>query len=401
MDPIKCSFCGRSRTEVQKLISGPSVFICNDCVVACNDILREDQQGQGPKYPTPRELIEELDRYVIGQDRAKRVLSVAVYNHYKRLFYKPRPGDVELAKGNIMLIGPTGCGKTLLAQTLAKKLDVPMTIADATSLTEAGYVGEDVENIIKSLYRAADGDVERASRGIAVIDEIDKLSRKAGGPSISRDVSGEGVQQGLLKILEGRKATITPDSGRNRPQQEVVHIDTSNILFICTGAFTGIEEVIRKRIGEQGLGFGAKVSAKIDDTNALRAHLTHEDLIKYGMIPEFVGRIPIIVPCDELNVDALVDVLWKPKNALIKQYQRLLAMDGVRLTVTDGAMRALAQEAARRKSGARGLRSIMEEVMLDVMYEVPSTQGIAECIVDEDTVTERRKPTFIRERIAS
>ena len=401
MDDIRCSFCGKRRSEVRKLISGPNVYVCDECVALCNEIIEQDESPAHRQYPRPQEILDELDRYVIGQDGAKHALAVAVYNHYKRISYKGKPGDVELAKGNILLLGPSGCGKTLLAQTLARKLDVPFAIADATTITEAGYVGEDVESIIKSLYRAADGDVERASQGIVCLDEVDKIARRAGGPSVSRDVSGEGVQQALLKMLEGRKATITPDGSRNRPQQELIQVDTTNILFICTGSFTGVEDQVRNRVGEKGLGFGATVDRNLEDKNALRAKVQHEDLIKYGMIPEFVGRIPIVVSCDDLDVDSLTKILWKPKNALIRQYQRLFEMEGVRLRVTPEAMRAVAEEAYRRKSGARGLRSIIEEVMLDVMYELPSLEGIVECVIDENTIVERSRPKLIREKKAS
>ena len=401
MDDIRCSFCGKRRSEVRKLISGPNVYVCDECVALCNEIIEQDESPAHRQYPRPQEILDELDRYVIGQGSAKRALAVAVYNHYKRISYRGKPGEVELAKGNILLLGPSGCGKTLLAQTLARKLDVPFAMADATTLTEAGYVGEDVESIIKSLYRAADGDVERASHGIVCLDEVDKIARRAGGPSVSRDVSGEGVQQALLKMLEGRKATITPDGSRNRPQQELIQVDTTNILFICTGSFTGVEDQVRNRVGEKGLGFGATVDRNLEDQNALRARVQHEDLIKYGMIPEFVGRIPIVVSCDDLDVDALTKILWKPKNALIRQYQRLFEMEGVRLRVTPEAMRAVAEEAYRRKSGARGLRSIIEEVMLDVMYELPSLEGIVECVIDEPTIVERSRPKLIREKKAS
>ena len=401
MDDIRCSFCGKRRSEVRKLISGPNVYVCDECVALCNEIIEQDESPAHRQYPRPQEILDELDRYVIGQDGAKRALAVAVYNHYKRISYKGKPGDVELAKGNILLLGPSGCGKTLLAQTLARKLDVPFAMADATTITEAGYVGEDVESIIKSLYRAADGDVERASHGIVCLDEVDKIARRAGGPSVSRDVSGEGVQQALLKMLEGRKATITPDGSRNRPQQELIQVDTTNILFICTGSFTGVEDQVRNRVGEKGLGFGATVDRNLEDKNALRAKVQHEDLIKYGMIPEFVGRIPIVVSCDDLDVDSLTKILWKPKNALVRQYQRLFEMEGVRLRVTPEAMRAVAEEAYRRKSGARGLRSIIEEVMLDVMYELPSLEGIVECVIDEPTIVDRSRPKLIREKKAS
>ncbi len=377
------------------------MYVCDECVALCNEIIEQDESPAHRQYPRPQEILDELDRYVIGQDAAKRALSVAVYNHYKRISYRGKPGDVELAKGNILLLGPSGCGKTLLAQTLARKLDVPFAMADATTLTEAGYVGEDVESIIKSLYRAADGDVERASHGIVCLDEVDKIARRSGGPSVSRDVSGEGVQQALLKMLEGRKATITPDGSRNRPQQELIQVDTTNILFICTGSFTGVEDQVRNRVGEKGLGFGATVDRTLEDSNALRALVQHEDLIKYGMIPEFVGRIPIVVACDDLDADALTQILWKPKNALVRQYQRLFEMEGVRLRVTPEAMRAVADEAYRRKSGARGLRSIIEEVMLDVMYELPSLEGIVECVIDEPTIVDRSRPKLIREKKAS
>ena len=401
MDDIHCSFCGKRRSEVRKLISGPNVYVCDECVALCNEIIEQDESPPHRQFPRPQEILDELDKYVVGQDNAKRVLSVAVYNHYKRISYHSKPGEVELAKGNILLLGPTGCGKTLLAQNLARTLDVPFALADATTLTEAGYVGEDVESIIKSLYRAADGNVERASQGIVCLDEVDKISRKSGGPSVSRDVSGEGVQQALLKLLEGRKATITPDGSRNRPQQELIQVDTTNVLFICTGSFNGIEESVRHRVGERGMGFGATVDRRLEDVNALRAQVQHEDLIKYGMIPEFVGRIPVVVGCDDLDESALTEILWKPKNALIRQYQRLFQMEGVTLRVTKEAMKAVATEAYRRKSGARGLRSIMEEVMLDVMYEIPSAEGVVECVIDEPTITKRSKPKLIREKKAS
>jgi ATP-dependent Clp protease ATP-binding subunit ClpX len=401
MDEISCSFCGKRRSEVRKLISGPNVYVCDECVALCNEIIEQDESPPPRQYPRPAELLDELNRYAIGQQRAKRVLSVAVYNHYKRISYRGKPGEVELAKGNILLLGPTGVGKTLLAQTLAKKLDVPFAMADATTLTEAGYVGEDVESIIKSLYRAADGDVERAAEGIVCLDEVDKIARKSGGPSVSRDVSGEGVQQGLLKLLEGRRATITPDGSRNRPQQELIQVDTANILFICTGSFTGIEEIVGRRVGERGIGFGATMDTRLENKNALRALVQHEDLIRYGMIPEFVGRLPVVVACDDLGEEDLVEILWRPKNALVRQYQRLFQMEGVRLRVTDPAMAALAAEAFRRKSGARGLRSILEEVMLDVMYEIPSLEGIAECVIDEATITKRERPKLVREKKAS
>lgn len=401
MDDFHCSFCGKRRREVRKLISGPRVFICDECVALCNEILSKEDTQERPKFPKPKEVAEELDRYVVGQSRAKKALAVAVYNHYKRIQSRGRTGDVEIQKGNILIIGPTGCGKTLLAQTLARKLDVPFAIADATTLTEAGYVGEDVESVIKALYRNSNGDVERAQRGIICIDEIDKIGRKGGGPSVTRDVGGEGVQQGLLKLLEGKHATITPDGARNRPQQELIQVDTTDILFICCGAFNGLEDIIRRRVGERAIGFGARVTAKSDeDKDALRAMVRTEDLTKYGMIPEFLGRLPVMVSCDSLDEDALCDVLWRPKNALTKQYQRLFEMEDVQLRFSEEAMRAIAREAHRRKSGARGLRAIMEEVMLDVMYEIPSMSGVRECVITEDVIVNRQRPQLVREKKA-
>ena len=400
MDDFHCSFCGKRRREVRKLISGPRVFICDECVALCNDIIAKEEAQERPKYPRPQEIAEELDKYCIGQTRAKKALAVAVYNHYKRVGQKQqgKAGEVEVQKGNVLLLGPTGCGKTLLAQTLAKKLDVPFAIADATTLTEAGYVGEDVESVIKALYRNAGGDIDKTQRGIVCIDEIDKIARKGGGPSVTRDVSGEGVQQALLKILEGKHATITPDGARNRPQQELIQVDTTNILFVCTGAFNGLEDIVRRRVGQQGLGFGATLSAKNDiDKDELRALARTEDLIKYGMIPEFMGRLPILVSCDALNVDALTKVLWQPKNALAKQYQRLFELEGVKLSFTEDALRAIAEEAHRRKSGARGLRAIVEEVMLDVMYEIPSLTGVQECVVTREVVINRERPQLIKD----
>src|SRR4051812_13084453 len=413
MDDFHCSFCGKRRREVRKLISGPRVFICDECVGLCNDIIAKEEAQERPKYPRPKEIADDLERYVIGQSRAKKALSVAVYNHYKRVAQRnaghAKPGghghaghnEVEVSKGNILLLGPTGCGKTLLAQTLAKKLDVPFAIADATTLTEAGYVGEDVESVIKALYRNAGNDADKAARGIVCIDEIDKIARKGGGPSVTRDVSGEGVQQALLKILEGKHASITPDGARNRPQQELIQVDTTNILFVCTGAFNGLEEIVRRRVGQRGLGFGAAMSKAEEDKNALRAMSRTEDLIKYGMIPEFMGRLPIIVAADELTVEDLMSILWKPKNALAKQYERLLDMEGVKLRFTEDALRSVAEEASRRKSGARGLRAILEEVMLDVMYEIPSLTGVSECVVTQDVVVSRGRPQLVREKKAS
>lgn len=401
MEEFQCSFCGKQRREVRKLISGPRVFICDECVKLCNDILAKEQAAERPDYPPPKEIVEELDRYVVGQGQAKRALAVAVYNHYKRIGMRGKATDVELQKGNILLIGPTGCGKTLLAQTLAKKLDVPFAIADATTLTEAGYVGEDVESVVKSLFRSAGGDVEKTARGILCIDEIDKIARKGGSPSPTRDVSGEGVQQALLKILEGKTATITPDGARNRPQQELIQIDTTDILFICTGAFNGVEEIVRRRVGQRGLGFGANIGTAEDDKDALRAATRAEDLMKFGMIPEFMGRLPVIVSCDELDVDALTDVLWKPKNALSRQYERLFELENVKLTFTQDALRAVAEEANRRKSGARGLRAILEEIMLDVMYEIPSLTGVKECVVNRAVVENRERPELVLENKAA
>jgi ATP-dependent Clp protease ATP-binding subunit ClpX len=402
MDDFHCSFCGKRRREVRKLISGPRVFICDECVSLCNDILAKEEASERPKYPIPKEIVGELDRYIVGQGSAKKALAVAVYNHYKRIGLRGKPAEVEVQKGNILLIGPTGCGKTLLAQTLAKKLDVPFAIADATTLTEAGYVGEDVESVIKSLYRNSGGDVERAARGIVCIDEIDKIARKGGMPSPTRDVSGEGVQQALLKILEGKTATITPDGARNRPQQELIQIDTTDILFVCTGAFNGLEDIVRRRLGHQGMGFGATIGSKNkDDKDVLRSQARTEDMIKFGMIPEFMGRLPIIVSCDELGVDALAEVLWRPKNALSRQYERLFEMENVKLRFTDDALKAVAEEAHRRKSGARGLRAILEEVMLDVMYEIPSMTGVRECVVTREVVVNRERPELVREKKAS
>ena len=368
----------------------------------CNDILAKEDAAERPKYPPPREIVTELDRYVVGQDAAKRAMAVAVYNHYKRIGQRGKQTDVELQKGNVLLIGPTGSGKTLLAQTLAKKLDVPFAVADATTLTEAGYVGEDVESVVKALYRAAGGDVEKTARGIICIDEIDKIARRGGGPSPTRDVSGEGVQQALLKILEGKTATITPDGARNRPQQELIQIDTTDILFICCGAFGGLEDTVRRRTGQRGMGFGSSSTRTADiDKDELRRQARTDDLVKFGMIPEFMGRLPVIVSCDALDVDALTEVLWKPKNALVKQYQRLFELEGVKLTFRPDALRAVAEEASRRQSGARGLRAILEEVMLEVMYEIPSLEGVKECVVTADVIATRARPELVLESKAA